>query len=79
MNTSRVWINKKNRRYYKVLVYKDLLGDLVLMRNWGSLDTARGGMKTELVDQQQAMNLLVKIGKQRIKRNYEVVEGRYDD
>ena len=49
------------------------------MRNWGSLDTARGGMKTELVDQQQAMDLLVKIGKQRIKRNYEVVEGGYDD
>ena len=74
MKTSKIWINKESRRYYKVLVYKDLLGDLVLMRNWGSLDTARGGIKTELVDQQQAMDLLAKIGKQRIKHNYEVVE-----
>ena len=74
MNTSRLWINKKKRRYYKVMVYRDLLNDLVLRRNWGSLDTARGGIKTEIVDQQQAADLLVKIGKQRIKRNYEAVD-----
>jgi predicted DNA-binding WGR domain protein len=75
MNTPRLWINKKKRRYYKVMVYRDLLNDLVMMRNWGSLDTARGGIKTEVVDHDQAVELLVKIGKQRIKRNYEIVEG----
>jgi len=75
MNTSRLWINKEKRRYYKVMVYRDLLDDLVLMRNWGSLDTARGGIKTEIVDHQQAMDLLVEIGRQRVKRNYEAVEG----
>lgn len=74
MNTSRLWINKEKRRYYKVMVYRDLLDDLVMMRNWGSLDTARGGTKIEIVDHQQAMSLLAKIGKQRIKRNYEIVE-----
>lgn len=75
MNTSRLWINKEKRRYYKVMVYRDLLDDLVVLRNWGSLDTARGGTKIEIVDHQQAMELLVKIGKQRVKRNYEIVEG----
>ena len=74
MNTAKIWINKKSRRYYKVLVYKDLLGDLVLVRNWGSLDTARGGIKTELIDPQQVNHLLAAIEKKRIKRNYEAVD-----
>ena len=75
MNSSKLWINNEKRRYYRVLVYKDLLGDLILMRQWGSLDTARGGSKVELVDGAEAVaRLLGGISKQRLKRGYALTE-----
>lgn len=78
MNTSMLWVNQEKRRYYKVLVYEDLLGDLVFLRNWGSLDNARGGVKTEIVSLQEAEDLLVNIEKRRLKRNYKPVTSKPD-
>lgn len=36
-------------RWYEVLVARDLLGDYVLQRHWGSLTSALGGSMMELV------------------------------
>lgn len=73
MNLSKLWVNKEKRRYYKVMVYRDLLGDLILLRNWGSLDNERGGMKKEVVSHQEAEALLVTIEKKRTRHQYQLV------
>lgn len=49
MYTSQLWINAEKRRYYRASLYQDLLGDWILLRDWGALDSKLGGMKTELL------------------------------
>lgn len=73
MNLSKVWVNKEKRRYYKVMVHRDLLGDLILLRNWGSLDNERGGMKKEVVSLQEAEAMLVATEKKRTSHHYRLV------
>lgn len=46
---TQLWNNPVKRRYYRVQVMFDLFGDLCLVRSWGSLDTARGNSKVELL------------------------------
>jgi len=68
-----LWINQEKRRCYRVRVYQDLLGDWVMVRSWGSLDTLRGGSKTDLVDCSDVEGLLLGIEKQRVKKGYSLV------
>ena len=49
MNESTLWGHNHKRKYYAVWVYRDLLGDWVIRREWGSLDSNRGRQKTELL------------------------------
>jgi len=56
------------------MVYKDLLGDLILMRQWGSLDNARGGSKNNIIDDHESLpRLLDTISKKRYKRGYGLI------
>lgn len=73
MNISMLWINQEKRRSYRVRVYQDLLGDLVMIRSWGALDTFRGGSKTDLVDVAKIDDLLLVIEKQRVRKGYLLV------
>jgi len=74
MNTLELWINKEKRRYYKYIVYSDLLGDRILLRNWGSLDSKIGGtMSQVMVDSAQEQALICSIRKKRLQHNYELV------
>ena len=41
---------ESDSRYYVVHVQRDLFGALTLRRIWGSLNSQRGGNKTELVE-----------------------------
>lgn len=68
---TQLWNNPETRRYYRVQVAPDLFGDLCLVRSWGSLDTARGNSKLEVLpDWQEAQRHLHKIGKERARRGY---------
>ena len=74
MYSSQLWIHHEKRRYYRASVYQDLLGDWVLMRDWGALDSKLGGMKTELlVGLQEGREKLAAIAKRRKQHCYEVV------
>ena len=42
------WINPEKRRYYRATVQHDLLGFTVVVRDYGSLDTARGGRQVDI-------------------------------
>ena len=65
------WINLKSRRFYRVSVYRDLLGDLVIVKDSGSLDTARGRRMIEVAESRDQANCIVeKIDKTRLSHGY---------
>jgi len=58
-------------RYYRLTLSHDLLGDLVLVQNWGGKSNSLSGSKTTLVsDFNSGLALIDKISKQRVKRGY---------
>lgn len=71
---SQSWSHAVKRRYYRVDIAPDLFGDLCMVRSWGSLDTARGNSKMELVPcWQVATQRLEQIGKERLRRGYTLI------
>lgn len=69
------WVNDEERRYYQAYITTDLLGDLVVVRNYGSLDTARGAIKTSAVNnQEEAKELLGEIAKTRKRHGYDLID-----
>lgn len=75
MYTSKLWVHSEKRRYYRASIYKDLLGQWVLVRDWGSLDSRLGGTKTELLEgMQEGHEKLVMIGKRRTTHRYALVK-----
>lgn len=69
------WINAEKRRYYKLYVNYDLLGDLILLTTWGSLDTHQGGKKSILISDFASLpNLLKTIFNRRAHNAYQLEE-----
>ena len=65
------WINTEKQRYYQAYLVKDLLGDWVLVRAWGSLNTARGSQRTDLVSSEaDGLQKLVALDRRRQQRGY---------
>lgn len=58
-------------RYYQVRITRDLLGDWLLIQQWGGRDSRLGGEKTDVVaDLAEGLAHLVAIDKVRAKRGY---------
>lgn len=75
MYMSKLWVHPEKRRYYRASVYKDLLGQWILARDWGSLDSRLGGTKMELLaGVQEGNEKLIMIGKRRVSHRYALVE-----
>jgi hypothetical protein len=56
----------ENRRYYRAIIQRDLLGEWTLVRSWGSLDSNRGQMRTELINTyDQCISIMGDIAKKR--------------
>ncbi|MGB0848627.1 MAG: hypothetical protein ACPGSM_17985 [Thiolinea sp.] len=73
--TSQLWIHSEKRRYYRASLYQDLLGDWVLLRDWGALDSRLGGIKTELLTGlKEGEEKLLKIAKRRKQHHYHIAE-----
>lgn len=63
--------NEKKRRFYTLWLHKDLLGDWVLTRQWGSLDSQLGNCKQEVFfSYRDSLKAIKDILKRRIKRGY---------
>jgi hypothetical protein len=74
---NKVWINQSKRRYYRVILQNDLLGDLVIIRSWGSLDSDRGQVRKEIVDSESDGIMKVQeIEKRRLYRGYTNIRSR---
>jgi hypothetical protein len=62
---------KGSSRYYKVIVYKDLLGDWIVTKVWGGVNSNLGNHKHFVSNNfDSAMHLVVKIFNRREKRGY---------
>lgn len=62
------WVQPNKRRYYQAILIRDLLGDRVLAKAWGSLDSKRGGQDTSVLsspeEEENAIDALLKRRKQ---------------
>ncbi|MEW8139150.1 MAG: WGR domain-containing protein [Candidatus Thiodiazotropha endolucinida] len=68
---NRLWINTNNRRYYRVHLQRDLLGDWTLTRSWGSLDSHHGQVRSEVVtDEHRGIQIMHDISRRRATRGY---------
>ena len=65
------WIHAEKRRYYRAFTETDLLGNMVVVQDYGSMDTARGGRLTRIAkDSEDADKVLRSIGKIRLRHGY---------
>lgn len=65
------WVHTEKRRYYRASAEIDLLGDMVVVQDYGSLDTARGGRLIRIVrDLEEARRVLISIGSVRARHGY---------
>jgi hypothetical protein len=70
----KVWINKKTRRHYTAHFQEDLLGDLILVQSWGSLDSGAGRIQKSLVTNEHEGILAIEaISRTRKKHKYKLV------
>ena len=64
-------ILETTERYYKIILTRDLLGDLVVMCFWGGKENSRGGCRSVMVSDVEAGEKLIQdIIKKRRKRGY---------
>ncbi|KDN94709.1 hypothetical protein [Hydrogenovibrio marinus] len=71
------WVNAEKRRYYRLLLGMDLIGDIVLEREWGSLDSNLHGSKRQVIAQSAQENIgcvIAEICKTREHRGYEFAD-----
>jgi len=70
------WRHEQKRRYYRAWLAQDLLGDWVLVRTWGSLDSHLGGSAQELVpDCAAGQEALRRLDRRRRQRGYRQLSG----
>jgi predicted DNA-binding WGR domain protein len=68
------WENKESKRYYECRLQKDLLGDWVITRNWGGINTQLGQVKHQLVESYgEGVNKVFDVAEKRMKRRYSPV------
>ncbi len=76
----RSWLNKEKRRYYRAWLMRDLLGDWVLVRAWGSTESRLGGVKQELMpDYALGKERLRRLDLRRRRRGYEPAGGSFSE
>lgn len=74
MLDSYYWFNQKNQRYYKILVHKDMLNDIVLTFTWGGKHSRKGNHKHVVVSSQQEVQQQVNsMMKRRCNRGYDFI------
>lgn len=59
-------------KYYKISLQKDLFGNLLLQKDWGSKTNKRGGSKSFVITIDEVESWFNKIHKRRITRGYQL-------
>lgn len=68
------WENQVKHRYYLITVKKDLLGDLILTKAWGSKVTQLGNIAHQVCTLNEILPLLKLIHQQRLKHGYQLTQ-----
>jgi WGR domain. len=72
---NQLWINPDKRRYYRVILSRDLFDATVLHCMWGGLDSATGNDSHEVFsDAASAHEKLERIRKRRQQRGYRLAQ-----
>jgi len=70
------WERQSDKRYYLALLYRDLLGDLVLTKVWGGIGKPTGQQQNVHVKTKaEGLSLIDQVLKRRTQRGYELVSG----
>lgn len=65
------WINKEKSRYYKVIIYKDMLNDWIITSIWGGINSRLGNYKHMVMsDTNKINNFISTMNTRRVKRGY---------
>jgi hypothetical protein len=68
---SKFWRKEKNGRYYKLYLYKDMLGWWVITKAWGSRFSKTGGSSNHAFSKyDEAKNYIDEVIKRRALRGY---------
>lgn len=71
----KTWYWEKYGRYYRISLQKDLWGKWYLVRNWGGINSNRGGIKIESYDTVQELDdAIAGVFKRRKIRGYQLVK-----
>ncbi len=69
------WEHSEKARYYEAYIKKDLLGDIVLIKTWGSKYSRLGNNTQEIyISYEEALKKLLNLHQYRIKRGYHFVQ-----
>ena len=73
------WERQSDNRYYLAMLYRDLLGDLILTKVWGGAGKPAGQeMHMPVHDEAAGLALIDQVIKRRRQRGYELVNGLAD-
>ena len=65
------WIHPNKKRYYRLMLNKDLLSDWVITKAWGGINTANGRVvHVPCPNKEFALNMMLKLQKVRKQRGY---------
>jgi hypothetical protein len=65
------WVNVEKNRYYRIFLTRDLLGDWLVTKSWGSLSNASGRVThVACLSLDEAKKMIEKIAQTRLRRGY---------
>lgn len=64
----------EKRRFYKLYVGVDLFGDMMLIRQWGSLDSRQGNRKQTIINPNELTMIVQSVVRDRERKGYSVIE-----
>lgn len=73
------WEREKDNRYYLAMLYRDLLGDLILTKVWGGKGKPAGQqLHIPVNNESEGLAIIDQVIKRRRQRGYELVNGLSD-
>lgn len=73
------WERHSDNRYYLAMLYRDLLGDLILTKVWGGAGKPAGQqLNIHLQNEAEGLALIDQVIKRRRQRGYELINGLAD-
>ncbi len=69
------WVNSHKRRFYRATLFHDLLGNCILFRVWGCMDSHQSCSLQRVMDSwDQGLNLVRELDYRRERGGYRVVD-----